>query len=80
MLYCRRLEQLLVDSGSPVEAVRAALRERGTNPALAASTAREIKVSTQAVNMCCQEGPAYPALVASTAREMRVGQGISALL
>jgi glycyl-tRNA synthetase len=38
----RRLEQLLVDGGVHVEAVRAALAERGMNPALAASTARDI--------------------------------------
>eukprot|EP00887_Chlorella_sp_A99_P006103 scaffold22.g6103.t1 len=38
----RRLEQLLVDGGTPVEAVRAALGERGRAPALAARTAREV--------------------------------------
>ena len=40
----RRLEQLLVDGGAPVEAVRAALGERGRQPALAARTAHEVKV------------------------------------
>jgi glycyl-tRNA synthetase len=38
----RRLEQLLVDSGSGVEAVRAVLAERGGDPAFAATTAREL--------------------------------------
>jgi glycyl-tRNA synthetase len=41
----RRLEQLLADQGVQIEAVRAALKERGRQPALAASTAREIGVS-----------------------------------
>jgi hypothetical protein len=40
----RRLEQLLVDQGLAVEAVRASLRERGTDAALAARTAREVSV------------------------------------
>jgi len=39
----RRLEQLLVDGGCCVEAVRAALAERGADPALAAATARELQ-------------------------------------
>lgn len=38
----KRLEQILVDEGVQVEAVRAAIAERGTNPSLAAETAREI--------------------------------------
>ena len=42
----RRLEQLLVDGGCAVEAVRAALAERGADPALAAATARELQVTT----------------------------------
>lgn len=40
----RRLEQLLVDGGCAVEAVRAALAERGADPALAAATARDLQV------------------------------------
>jgi len=39
----RRLEQLLVDGGCCVEAVRAALAERGADPALAAATARALQ-------------------------------------
>ena len=40
----RRLEVLLVDGGAPVETVRAVLRERGANPALAAASVRELQV------------------------------------
>lgn len=40
----RRLEQLLADGGAQIEAVRAALKERGRNAALAARTAKEISV------------------------------------
>ena len=39
----RRLEQVLVDGGVSVEAVRAALQERSANPCLAASTARDLQ-------------------------------------
>lgn len=42
----RRLEQILVDSNVSVEAVRAALAERSSNPCLAASTARDLQVDT----------------------------------
>lgn len=38
----KRLEQILVDDGIPVEAVRASISERGNNPALAAETAKDI--------------------------------------
>lgn len=38
----KRLEQILVDEGIPVEAVRASISERGSNPALAAETAKAI--------------------------------------
>jgi len=38
----KRLEQILVDDGIPVEAVRASIAERGNNPALAAKTAKDI--------------------------------------
>lgn len=38
----KRMEQLLVDGGVPVEAVRASLSERGMNPSAAAVTAKDI--------------------------------------
>lgn len=41
----RRLEQLLVDSGICIEAVRAVLPHRGRNPSLAATSARQLQVS-----------------------------------
>ena len=41
----RRLEQLLVDGGICIEAVRAVLPHRGRNPALAATSARQLQVS-----------------------------------
>ena len=40
----RRLEQVLVDGGTSVEAVRAVLRHRGNSPALAAASAQELQV------------------------------------
>ena len=40
----RRLEQLLVDEGCGIEAVKAVLSERGYNPAVAAESARELQV------------------------------------
>ena len=40
----RRLEQVLVDGGTSVEAVRAVLRQRGNSPALAAASAQELQV------------------------------------
>ena len=40
----RRLEQLLVDEGCGVEAVKAVLSERGANAAIAAQSARELQV------------------------------------
>ena len=40
----RRLEQLLVDEGCGIEAVKAVLSERGSNPAVAAQSARELQV------------------------------------
>ena len=42
----RRLEQLLVDGGTSVEAVRAVLRQRGNSPALAAASANQLQVRT----------------------------------
>ena len=38
----RRLEQLFIDAGNDVERVRAVLKERGTNPALAAASVTEL--------------------------------------
>ena len=40
----RRLEQVLVDGGTSVEAVRAVLRQRGNSPALAAESAQQLQV------------------------------------
>ena len=48
----RRLEQLLVDGGCAVEAVRAALAERGSDPALAAATARDLQVCISMCMLC----------------------------
>eukprot|EP00798_Chlamydomonas_sp_ICE-L_P032510 gene32510-17216_t len=43
-----RLEQVIVDQGVPLEAVRAVLAERGDNPSLAVLTAEELKVEWEA--------------------------------
>ena len=43
----RRLEQMLVDGGASVEAVRAALAERSADPCLAARTAQDLQVPPQ---------------------------------
>ena len=40
----RRLEQVLVDGGTSVEAVRAVLKQRGNSPALAAASAQDLQV------------------------------------
>ena len=40
----RRLEQVLVDGGTSIEAVRAVLRQRGSSPALAAESAQQLQV------------------------------------
>ena len=40
----RRLEQLLVDSGVCIEAVRAVVPQRGYNPHLAATSAHQLQV------------------------------------
>lgn len=40
----RRLEQLLVDEGCGIEAVKAVLSERGANPSIIAQSARELQV------------------------------------
>ena len=44
----RRLEQLLVDEGCGVEAVKAVLSERGANPSVSAQSARELQVNRNA--------------------------------
>ena len=46
----RRLEQLLVDEGCGVAAVKAVLSERGSNPAIAAQSARELQVTACATS------------------------------
>lgn len=51
----RRLEQVLVDGGISVEAVRAVLRQRGNSPALAAESAQQLQVGMST-------GPCSPAL------------------
>ena len=48
----RRLEQVLVDGGISVEAVRAVLKQRGNSPALAADSAKELQVSRWH-GLCC---------------------------
>ena len=48
----RRLEQLLVDEGCGIEAVKAVLSERGSNPAVAAQSARELQVRACTTWIC----------------------------
>jgi glycyl-tRNA synthetase len=71
----RRLEQLLVDGGAPVEAVRAALAERGDDAALASATAREL-----AVEMAAGPGGRLARVMAAMARPTRLtrGKGVDA--
>ena len=66
----RRLEQLLVDSGVAIEAVRAALAERGQDPALAAATAREISQEMRSG----EAGRLYQ-VMAAMARPVRLTRG-----
>ena len=40
----RRLEQLLVDEGNTVQAVRAVISQRGADPAITATTVRDLQV------------------------------------
>lgn len=57
----RRLEQLLVDEGCGIEAVKAVLSERGTNPSIIAQSARELQVRSVCCKQpthCCSEGDA----------------------
>ena len=44
----RRLEVLLTDGGAQPELVRAVLRQRASNPALAAASVRELQVRVAA--------------------------------
>lgn len=62
----RRLEVLLTDSGAQPELVRAVLRQRASNPALAAASVRELQVriaastpvwSFQDVNRGAEDAP-----------------------
>ena len=48
----RRLEQVLVDGGTSVEAVRAVLKQRGHSPALAAESARQLQVRLWITQLC----------------------------
>ncbi|PRW56476.1 Glycine-tRNA ligase chloroplastic mitochondrial [Chlorella sorokiniana] len=66
----RRLEQLLADGGVQIEAVRAALRERGRNAALASRTAREI-----ADEMRAGEAGRLYQVMAAMARPVRLTRG-----
>ncbi|KAG7672971.1 putative Glycine--tRNA ligase, chloroplastic/mitochondrial 2 [Nannochloris sp. 'desiccata'] len=66
----RRLEQLLVDAGVSIEAVRAALAERGADPALAAATAREISQE-----MSSGEAGRLHQVMAAMARPVRITRG-----
>lgn len=63
----RRLEQLLVDDGVPVEAVRAVLNERGDDPSLAASTAKELAAEMKT--------DTFAGILASLARPTRITRG-----
>ena len=62
----RRLEQMLVDGGASIEAVRAALAERSADPCLAARTAQDLQVSPPDLAVithvadCCHETSREP--------------------
>ena len=64
----KRLEQILVDEGVQVEAVRAAVAERGNSPSLAAETAKEI---AQQLESGSSEGDLQRAM-AAMARAVRI--------
>lgn len=66
----RRLEQLLVDSGVAIEAIRAALAERGADPALAAATAKEVSDE-----MATGEAGRLYQVMAAMARPVRLTRG-----
>mmetsp|Transcript_20995 Transcript_20995/g.46001 ORF Transcript_20995/g.46001 Transcript_20995/m.46001 type:complete len:1090 (-) Transcript_20995:488-3757(-) len=65
-----RLEQLLVDSGVPTEAVRAVLAERGDDPALAARSAEELRAEWEA-----GEGGRLRRVMTSLGRPTRIVRG-----
>jgi len=66
----RRLEQLLLDRGLPAQAVRAALAERGSDPALAAETATEL-----AAAMADEAGSGLGKVMTALARPIRIIRG-----
>eukprot|EP00192_Tetraselmis_astigmatica_P002230 CAMPEP_0117679166 /NCGR_PEP_ID=MMETSP0804-20121206/17675_1 /TAXON_ID=1074897 /ORGANISM="Tetraselmis astigmatica, Strain CCMP880" /LENGTH=1066 /DNA_ID=CAMNT_0005488581 /DNA_START=94 /DNA_END=3295 /DNA_ORIENTATION=- len=66
----RRLEQLLVDRGVGVEAVRASLKSRGNNPAMAATTATDLDRELRA-----GEESLLPAVMTTLARPIRIIRG-----
>ena len=66
----RRLEQLLVDRGLPIDAVRASLGARGANPRAAAATAAEL-----AAELAKGGESRLPAAVAALARPARIARG-----
>uniref|UniRef100_A0A061RBF6 glycine--tRNA ligase n=2 Tax=Tetraselmis sp. GSL018 TaxID=582737 RepID=A0A061RBF6_9CHLO len=66
----RRLEQLLVDRGIPIEAVRAVLAERGSNPALA-----EVTASALSNEISKGEDSPLPAAMRSLSRPIRIIRG-----
>lgn len=66
----RRLEQLLVDEGLRVEAVRAVLSQRGNNPALAAASARNAHAQLQQ-----GDGALLQRVLAAMARPVRIMRG-----
>ena len=63
----RRLEQVLVDGGISVEAVRAVLRQRGNSPALAAESAQQLQVGLSTVSALPSCPPVLPFLLPGTA-------------
>jgi glycyl-tRNA synthetase len=66
----KRLEQILVDEGVQVEAVRASVSERGDNPALASKTAKEI-----AMELEIGEASSLHQVMSSMARSIRLTRG-----
>ena len=51
----RRLEQVLVDGGASIEAVRAVLRQRGKSPALAAASVHQLQVCFRQHTHCTHD-------------------------
>jgi glycyl-tRNA synthetase len=62
----RRLEQLFIDAGNDVERVRAVLKERGTNPALAAASVTEL---------CAVDAPSLETCMRVLSRPTRLVRG-----